>query len=414
MKRLNLILLILILAAATVWASESTWSSKLATLTATDMDPDDMWLILIDPNSGTPASGLIGRTEALADWPGSTGITTLGTIGTGTWQGTAIDHERGGLEADVSAYDGFVKISGGTTSAVTPNVGTDITADLEEETHAAEHAVSAADTVFPADPGADRVLMWDDDPGTLIWYDISGDGFGDMLKATYDVSGDGFVDGNDVPYAAAWNGDVNAPSMNAVYDEMETKGDIAGQVWTGVHDFGGATSLEIPNDESADATLTTLGQVHIRGDEDRLSAHLGAGGEIAGEATISFVKSIFVTFDPGSVYDSNSIVPLPKVSSKQYPNGIIIDAWEVNCHLNPDVEMDFNLGYSVNPMDMADPNLIDVLDTTNGQSSEDTDASINGGAAVPVNTYIMLYFDADPEGTCTVLSLQIWYHGEED
>jgi len=37
-----------------------------------------------------------------------------GDINSGT-----ITHERGGLEADVSAYDGFVKISSGTTSAVT-------------------------------------------------------------------------------------------------------------------------------------------------------------------------------------------------------------------------------------------------------------------------------------------------------
>lgn len=35
----------------------------------------------------------------------------------------ALTHERGGLEADVSAYSGLVKISGGTTSQATP--GTD-------------------------------------------------------------------------------------------------------------------------------------------------------------------------------------------------------------------------------------------------------------------------------------------------
>jgi len=49
-----------------------------------------------------------------------------------------------------------------------------------------------------------------------------GGGSGDMTKAVYDVSGDGFVDGNDVVYGAGWNGDVNAPSMNAIYDKLET------------------------------------------------------------------------------------------------------------------------------------------------------------------------------------------------
>lgn len=79
------------------------------------------------------ANGLEGRTyaevktdlsldnvenTALSTWAGTASVTTLGTIATGTWQGTAIDHERGGLEANVSAYNGLVRISGGATSAV--------------------------------------------------------------------------------------------------------------------------------------------------------------------------------------------------------------------------------------------------------------------------------------------------------
>jgi len=175
---------------------------------------------------------------------------------------------------------------------------------------------------------------------------------------------------------------------------------------------GNATGVD--SDESTDAALDTLGQIHIRGDEDRISYHAGAGGEIAGEVTDSFLKQIFIMFDPGLIYDSNAIVPLPPILAKKYPNGIIIDYWRVDCALNPDVEMDLNLGYSINPMDMADPNLVDVLDTTDGQSSEDTDASINGGAAIPAGAYPMLYFDADPEGTCVILSVTILYHSEED
>jgi len=42
-------------------------------------------------------------------------------------------------------------------------------AGYETDTHASEHAVGGADTVFPADPDADRYLMWDDDPGELSW-----------------------------------------------------------------------------------------------------------------------------------------------------------------------------------------------------------------------------------------------------
>lgn len=39
----------------------------------------------------------------------------------------------------------------------------------EDETHASEHAVSADDSIFPADPNADKALVWDDDPGALVW-----------------------------------------------------------------------------------------------------------------------------------------------------------------------------------------------------------------------------------------------------
>ena len=61
-------------------------------------------------------------------------ITTVGTIGTGVWQGTAIDHERGGLEADVSAYNGLVKISGGATSAATIGIADDNIVEIDGAT----------------------------------------------------------------------------------------------------------------------------------------------------------------------------------------------------------------------------------------------------------------------------------------
>jgi hypothetical protein len=52
--------------------------------------------------------------------------------------------------------------------------GADVTGDNAPQAHAASHAVSGADTVFPADPGADRYLMWDDVPGELVWAEVSG------------------------------------------------------------------------------------------------------------------------------------------------------------------------------------------------------------------------------------------------
>ena len=39
----------------------------------------------------------------------------------------------------------------------------------DEGEHSAFHLVGGTDTIFPADPDADRYLMWDDDPGELVW-----------------------------------------------------------------------------------------------------------------------------------------------------------------------------------------------------------------------------------------------------
>ena len=48
--------------------------------------------------------------------------------------------------------------------------------DYADGTHASQHAVSGADTIFPADPDADKYLMWDNDPGVLVWADVPASG----------------------------------------------------------------------------------------------------------------------------------------------------------------------------------------------------------------------------------------------
>jgi len=46
--------------------------------------------------------------------------------------------------------------------------------------HASSHAVGGADTIFPADPGADKILQWDDSESALAWVD-AGTGSGDFF-----------------------------------------------------------------------------------------------------------------------------------------------------------------------------------------------------------------------------------------
>jgi hypothetical protein len=53
-----------------------------------------------------------------------------------------LTHEKGGLEADVSAYDGLVKISGGSTSAIGLDTDNTLTANSDTKV-ASQKAVKA-------------------------------------------------------------------------------------------------------------------------------------------------------------------------------------------------------------------------------------------------------------------------------
>ncbi len=69
------------------------------------------------------------------------------------------------------------------------------------------------------DHASQNYLDLDDYPDT----DTDSTDDGDMLKSTYDVADDGFIDGNDTAYdPTSWDGNLNAPTMNAVRDEIES------------------------------------------------------------------------------------------------------------------------------------------------------------------------------------------------
>ncbi len=177
-------------------------------------------------------------------------------------------------------------------------------------------------------------------------------------------------------------------------------------------DFGAAPTFEIPNAE-ANATLTAAGQIAIDGAEDAIAGHFGAGGEIAGEAQISAISVISIVLDPGAWYDTDTQVFMFTVGDEA-PNGIIIDEWVVSCNVDPDVEMDLDLKHADAFIGLANAQVMDVLDTTDGAKTEDTDANIHGGDAVPNGKVVYLEFGADPEGTCVQMIFEMWYHTEED
>ena len=174
------------------------------------------------------------------------------------------------------------------------------------------------------------------------------------------------------------------------------------------------TTLRVPNDESADGVLANLGEMHVRGDEDRFSFHAGAGGEVAGEVTMSVLDMISVSFNPELAYDTDTQVFLFEVHADLYPNGVTIDEWKISCNVDPDVEPDLDLKRCTAWIGLGGAAVIDVLDTGNGVAVEDTDANINGGAVVAAGQHLYLEFDSDPAGTCDQMNFMMIFHAEED
>ena len=84
------------------------------------LDSNDNTVDLTASSTGlTSLGGLTGATQTFGNDTNVTMVSS-GTAHTLTWSGT-LSHERGGLESDVSSHNGLVKISGGSTTAVTDN-----------------------------------------------------------------------------------------------------------------------------------------------------------------------------------------------------------------------------------------------------------------------------------------------------
>ncbi|KPK42743.1 MAG: hypothetical protein AMJ65_07155, partial [Phycisphaerae bacterium SG8_4] len=118
MKKLALLLVLILPAALQAADAKLTALSQLA-----QADNDDL-IYVVDDANGTPASYKIPREEFLISWAGSTNITTLGTIASGTWQGTTIAVDQGGTGA-TSLSDGFVLLGNATGAIQALDVTTD-------------------------------------------------------------------------------------------------------------------------------------------------------------------------------------------------------------------------------------------------------------------------------------------------
>jgi hypothetical protein len=119
-------------------------------------------------------------------------------------------------------------------------------------------------------------------------------------------------------------------------------------------------------------------------------------------------------FDPDAVCDGTIDRLFLMTVGDDLPEGMIIDEWKVSFEADPTTEVDLDLKYANAFIGVASATVIDVLDTTAGVSSEDTDANINGGSAIANGKVLYLEFGTAYTETGHQIIFEIWYHAEED
>lgn len=112
-------------------------------------------------------------------------------------------------------------------------------------------------------------------------------------------------------------GDSEFVTVETIEDSLALCGRVAGQVWTGVHDFGGATSVEVPN--GAAPTVDTEGEVAWETDRDQLHVYNGSLAAVVAKKT---QEMSFVIATPDATFD---------FPFRQFANAVTITAVSAVC-----------------------------------------------------------------------------------
>ena len=139
---------------------------------------------------------------------------------------------------------------------------------------------------------------------------------------------------------------------------------------------------------------------------------------ISTDIHIPAVNTAQGSLDPGTWFDSDDTIWILDLTTERFPNGIIINNWAVDCNVaDPDVEMNINLmscdaiagGIFPASIDGSKDQVLDIMDTTTGNSSETDRSNIANSGAIATDKSIYISFDADPEGTCTQMHFRLNY-----
>ena len=118
------------------------------------------------------------------------------------------------------------------------------------------------------------------------------------------------------------------------------------------------------------------------------------------------------SFDPDAVCDGAVDRLFLMTAEDGYGNDFVVDRWKVSFEADPTTEADLDLKHADAFIGVANSAVMDVLDTTNGASSETTAANINSGAAVANGKVIYLEFGTAYTETTHQVIFEMWGHYE--
>ena len=239
---------------------------------------------IAETNTGTSTT-LAVTPDGLDGWTGSAQVTTLGTIATGTWEGTTVAVDQGGTGQ--TSYTNGQLLIGNTTgntltkATLTEGEGIDVTNGTGTITIAGEDAsdtnkgiasfdatdftVASGDVTVNAERIQDLAgAMWtgNTETGATVTYQDA-DGTIDITVSDTTVAGDtgstGITPGDTLTIAGGTNATTAMSGDTLTVNVDDAFLSNSGDVGTGSYDFGGADDFEIPN--GATPTVDTAGQI---------------------------------------------------------------------------------------------------------------------------------------------------------
>ena len=186
-----------------------------------------------------------------------------------------------------------------------------------------------------------------------------------------------------------------------------------------VYDVDGAAYSPVMRGSNANNPYIDLGDVdgsdmiraYADGSVDIKGTTNFSNGEVA-TGKISTLHHKVWSFDPDAICNGNVDRLFLMTIGDEAANGIVIDEWRVSFEADPTTEADLDLKSADAFIGVANAAVIDVLDTTSGTASEDTDSNINSGSAVANGKVLYLEFGTAYTETGHQVIFEMWYHYE--